>query len=569
MGQLVYNISASPVSPDAASANPPLKDAPPGGAIFRVALADKLRAVAPAGKAARPAPLDAAKIHTALEARIAKLLAAGASAADVAATLATELATSVAQGLGIAGDDAKAQLAALFARALAPPGDGGGADRSLADRTRALAQRFIKLQNLAAGIAGDQLPGQQNQFAGPLLDANVAKEPPAQHPPDKHLTITPGNHRLPDTDPTFGAASPILLPPAAGPAYVPRVALTATASTTATNVSAQVALDAPAASVAEATAAARPFTVAAALPYNAAAASLPAPTGAEPDGRRVKVDALSAIAAGGDTQLGRVLTRAVLAAQVRDTATAPAPAANIAKTAVADGATDTAMAKFVRAFEAALGSEAVTRSDRATDAGANASQSASTIALATAPADSNAAPAAFLPAAVPFSINPAQHVMPLPAPPPAAPPVDQSSIIDQVLRGAFLRNTSESSEMRLSLVPETLGDVSVKLIVTAGNVTAHVVAQTAEVRDALVAAQPQLSKSLADAGLKLQSFSVDLSGSGFSGFAQQQQSAPHDRRGQHDAVDDDAGRESTLEAIPSFGPSMQTSVLSGDYNYLA
>jgi flagellar hook-length control protein FliK len=56
-----------------------------------------------------------------------------------------------------------------------------------------------------------------------------------------------------------------------------------------------------------------------------------------------------------------------------------------------------------------------------------------------------------------------------------------------------MRNVGQSSEIRLTLVPDSLGHVSVKLVVDAGSVTAHMVADTPEVRDALVAAQPQLA----------------------------------------------------------------------------
>ncbi len=152
----------------------------------------------------------------------------------------------------------------------------------------------------------------------------------------------------------------------------------------------------------------------------------------------------------------------------------------------------------------------------------------------------------------------------------AAPAVDQSAIVEQVLRGAFMRNVGQSSEIRLTLVPEGLGDVDVKLVVSAGSVSAHVIAQTPEVRDALVAAQPQLTKSLADAGLKLESFNVDLSGSGFTGFSQQNDRSPSEQRSSRSAHSDDRGVDDALiEAIPSFGPSTASSPDAADHNYLA
>ena len=136
-----------------------------------------------------------------------------------------------------------------------------------------------------------------------------------------------------------------------------------------------------------------------------------------------------------------------------------------------------------------------------------------------------------------------------------------------------MRTTGASSEMRLSLVPQTLGDVNVKLVVEAGNVSAHVLAQTSEVRDALTAAQPLLTKALADAGLKLTSLRVDVSGDGFAGFSQQQndqsQNGSRPRRTSADFGADDGEDDTGLDAIPSFGPSIAARPSAGDYNYLA
>jgi flagellar hook-length control protein FliK len=177
-----------------------------------------------------------------------------------------------------------------------------------------------------------------------------------------------------------------------------------------------------------------------------------------------------------------------------------------------------------------------------------------------------------MPQVAPFTID---HVASTAAPAPAAPApaTDQSAIVDQVLRGAFMTNTGQSSSIRLSLVPDNLGDVSVKLVVDSGNVTAHVVAETSDVRDALVSAQPQLAKSLADAGLKLTSFTVDLSGGGFAGSGQQHndqsQSGNRSRRGIA-SIDTDADLDAdVVDAVPSFGPSAIATPQPGDYNYLA
>jgi flagellar hook-length control protein FliK len=135
-----------------------------------------------------------------------------------------------------------------------------------------------------------------------------------------------------------------------------------------------------------------------------------------------------------------------------------------------------------------------------------------------------------------------------------------------------MHSTGQSSEIRLSLVPETLGDVSVKLTVDAGNVSAHVIADTPEVRDAIVSAQPELSRSLADAGLKLTSFTVDVSGGGFAGFAQQQndgsQTGQRSNRGTN-AIDSDDDEDMAVDAVPTFGPPIDAVRNPGDLNHLA
>jgi hypothetical protein len=295
------------------------------------------------------------------------------------------------------------------------------------------------------------------------------------------------------------------------------------------------------------------------------------------DGPTVKLGAKTAIATGGDTLLGRILTRSVLAADARQAAPAPPAAvapddASSASQAGTGGhpnaaAADSAVSAFVKQFEAAL--KAGTSADAAQTI-SNPLQSGAP-GVPPAPHAALEATPSIGPAVAPFAIVRAEAPA-APTPAAVAPPIDHSAIADQVLRGAFMRNVGQSSEMRLTLTPHSLGDVTVKLVVNAGSVTAHVVAETADVRDALVAAQPQLTKSLADAGLKLTGFSVDLSGGGFAGFSQQNdQSRNGDRsRRPADVADgDESIPDSRLEAIPSFAPSAVSRSRVGDYNYLA
>nr|MDP9105469.1 flagellar hook-length control protein FliK [Candidatus Eremiobacteraeota bacterium] len=128
-----------------------------------------------------------------------------------------------------------------------------------------------------------------------------------------------------------------------------------------------------------------------------------------------------------------------------------------------------------------------------------------------------------------------------------------------MLRGMAIRTTDGQSEVRLRLVPENLGDVSVKLIVNGGSVDASIVAHTADAQTALAGGQLQLAKTLADAGLKLQSFTVGLAGD-FS--SNRDQSRPNDswnrsgwrRIGVVETVGTDEPADPSLLAVPSFGP---------------
>ncbi len=535
--------------PDGAAGSPPSDAALGAGGnvpaaehadIFRTALAQRIVASAAAPPRASAAlPNAVTRAQLALEAQIAKRLDGGASQADIIASLAAQLAATVAPHVAAGGAEAQSKLRAVFAAALAPPGDGEPAQLSLAQRVRQLAQRYMKLEAVARAITGHPpdgtVAGQQKYVAGTLLDARRAKDIPAP--------AAPIATNAPDAA-SAGSAASAGASETAGP--------TAFAQSTST----------PAANAAPVTALAPHLPAAAAARLVVAAP--PAPGSG--DGRRVRLDALPAIGTGGDTLLGRILARAANAAETRSAAAAPQPAPTTAGpaapgTGTAGAAADGALTAFVKAFEAALKPDSESVAPAVPVA-------ASSVAASPHPDPSPAATAVFGPAA-PVAERAAAATGP--ATPAALPPIDHSSIADQVLRGALLRNVGQSSEMRLSLVPEALGDVGVKLVVEAGNVSAHVVAETSEVRDALVAAAPQLAKSLAESGLKLQSFNVTLSGDGFAGFGQQQQPSSDAQR-QHRAPqfdDAEAVDETPLEAIPTFGPPTLVRSAAGDLNHLA
>jgi flagellar hook-length control protein FliK len=563
--------------------------------LFRATLTARL-AVGTAAKNAQITidPADTATLK-ALQTKVGKLLDAGASQADVVAALATQLASSVAQTLGTPGADARAKLQTLFATALAPPGREDRATAPVADRALALAQRFTRLATIADAIAG-QPSGQQKRIAGHVLDAQGAKDIPA---PTTTSDAALAASTLAQN--TAAPATPVPLAAQAGGATNAGLTTNAATYTTPVTHAAQIARapvqTAPAAVLAPAAGAQHELpspAIFAAAADIAVAPPAHAPSG---DGRHVTIGARAAIAAGGDTGLGRILSRAVLAADARSPATAAAradltaaaektPAALTAPAAMPQtqaaagrksdatsapatpvkASSGAALSAFVRSFEAALDA------GHATEAARPAQHDEQPETGAT-PAHAGVDSALSALAGTPPNVERmTATTASTPAPAPAFIPIDHSAIADQVLRGAFLRNVGKTSEIRLTLVPEALGDVTVKLVVSDGKVAAHVVAETPEVCDALVAAQPQLTKSLAEAGLKLTTFDVDLSGSGFAGFSQQQNAPQQNRnptRGTNVAGEsDDPADEAPLAAIPSFGPSITGKPSAGDYNYL-
>lgn len=123
--------------------------------------------------------------------------------------------------------------------------------------------------------------------------------------------------------------------------------------------------------------------------------------------------------------------------------------------------------------------------------------------------------------------------------------VDPEAILSQIVKGIAVAATADGAHsVDLHLQPEQLGDVSLKLNVNGNSVSASVVAQNGDVRAALLNNQHHLSRAFSDAGLKLASFSVDVSGGDARGFRQDQSSQSAGRRyavhGTSGAIDADA-----------------------------
>jgi Flagellar hook-length control protein FliK len=435
--------------------------------------------------------------------------------------LAGSLAASVAAQLGISTDAAKQRLTEAFTRALQSLGT--GPPQTNAERAASLVARFRQIAELATRVTNGD-PGQPiRQIAGTSLDADSAKANPTPQP-DRII----------------------------------RAALSA--------------LAAPASPAPDAT------TSSSAVPATSAS-----------DGRTVALPAaVTAVSTGGDTLLGRILTRAVLS-DPSPAAPATAPASNVLPKAAANqpqtAANTTGLAPAnpappsAPALEAFLGAFAseLARTDSNGSIRRNADPAPASAAAGTAPLPAN--PPSQQPP-LPFSLAVASDAAPvMPAPPAPALPqpqhVDANAVVEQILRGMAIRTTDGQSEVRLRLVPESLGDVSVKLIVSGGSVDASITAHTADAQSALAGGANQLAKSLADAGLKLQSFTVGLVGGNFADARDRSRqndawTRPGSRRiAGVNAAGADASDDALL-AVPSFGPPIYSaSTLPGAFNYLA
>jgi flagellar hook-length control protein FliK len=479
--------------------------------LFRSQLSQSVANTASSNKTTAPAPAKASVSPSAvLEQKVAGALRAGAQSSEVVTQLAASLANSIATKLGTTDPNARAQLQTAFASALSPPGQ-TGPPQTTAEQARTLAQRFAKIASIATGVSGSE-SGQLNRFVGTVLDAKLAKANPAPTPP---------------------------------PSTLPNPSGTVTADSVILDASSAVASLFTAAPVA------KPVAVG-----DGKVVTLPTPA--------------QAIATGGDTPIGRILARATLndttvASTVTFEGTAPAG------TSPAGSQTsnpDTVVATFLKAFTNAVKTPTISAA-----LGKSSLSSDSPASLLPATSSAHAFVPAFVPGASPLAADVTTSAeQPAPAPPPAAPStVDANAVVEQLLRGISLRNLGSSSEIRLQLVPEQLGDLSVKLTVSNGNVSAHIIAQNADVHGALVAGQTQLSRSLADAGLKLSSFTVDVSGGGLGQNPQQQNGQPSSsgtRRLLIDGTQTDDADESALLAEPSFAPPSAASASPGALNHL-
>ena len=511
-----------------------------------------------------------------LAAQISVRMKNGESLGDIVASLSKSLASSVANGG--AGPDVQKQLQKVFAAALSPPGTAPpSAD---ANGALALAHRFRQLAEIATRVADLAQTGQPNRFLGPDLDAKAKVDLAPAETKNQSEAVTSGFFPISVDSivlaaaaalgsPASGASENSAVPvaPANGSAPVPGSSPTNPGTLESSRV---VAVDpnasAPAPAIEKTAAAiANADTAPGALP-----SSLAAPIAAlfATDGRTV-ASSERKTGTSGDTQLGRILTRAINVASTNVPA-AP-PTSNGSNTSTGGD-----LSSFLSAFAAA-----VAKADGSQNASVPSGIPASDF-LATLDAANAVSIATSLPGAPAPTVGIANTNGPAPiafdaslfATPPSYAPqsADRYAVVEQVLKGISVRNLGgvSNSEVRLRLVPEHLGDVNVKLVVTNGGVNATVVAANSDVRDTLIANQQQLARSLESAGLKLTGFSVDVSNGGFAGFQHQQQQQPSATRGAvaSEFDDSDVQADLAIAATPSFAPPQAADVRLGHLNAL-
>ncbi len=490
-----------------------------------------------------------------------------------------QAAATAAKAPPAARDAVAKQFATAFASALSPPGT--APPTSAQQEAATLVQRFTGIVN---GLARGQTTtkGQKNEISGTLLDAISAKEPPAPTtttpPPTAStpaidealsslLSLLP-NHAASNAIASGRTAASNLVSSAGLPTASPLVQTTGAISPEPTK-----AMPAPSAPAALPTLTSLANFAAPPPPPLPHAGAAPEPPVRNPSFSAPSV-APSANAGQNLDLLGRMIARAAgtdaTLTAARAAAGEPSSPATFATASFASagltgapssGQLDSGQMLRLTAMltAAAEGGAGSTGSHLSSGFGSSTGRDSSSFGNQT----SNAALGFALP-----SLHGAANAAAPSAAAPTSQPLDVQALAEQMIAGMQLRTASDgSSQMQIKLVPEHLGEVAVKLTVSGTNVTANVVAQNADTRTALLANHQQLARSLADSGLKLTGFSVDVSGG-------KQQDRGSDGKGPG------LGRRYTIHELgaPAAQPtdalvSSNAGMLSADgnalYNYLA
>ena len=148
-------------------------------------------------------------------------------------------------------------------------------------------------------------------------------------------------------------------------------------------------------------------------------------------------------------------------------------------------------------------------------------------------------------------------------------PVDANAIVEQVVKSMVMRTAqSGSSEIRLRLNPDNLGEVTMKITVSGSSIDANIVAANSDVRNALIANHQHLAQSLSEAGLTLSGFSVDVSGGDAGRDQNRDRTGGFGRRYTVHEIGGTADDSQTAESS-SPGPQLLPRTSLDLFNYLA
>lgn len=484
-----------------------------------------------------------------LQSAITQMLKNGMSIEQIAQQLGGSLSSNILAQLQLQGINAsglRSSLAKMIAQALGPPSN-GPPDQTAAQMASDLVQRFTQIANALTTTVSAYATGQQHDSLGSSSDANA------------------GGNSAPNQTAGIVQSALVALQQFASNGPAANAASAATFGSSQTGAQAPVPPPAPwVPSSGSATNATTSNAMATRTDIQMPSGVLtPQSTG----GPTVAANpSLAMLGTGADTVIGRILARAanVAADQANSVSqstqsTTPnstgtlQPQIAVAGAASASGGTmsDSLMTSLMQSLQNAINSlpqqknDSSAQGDSTATVGVGGAQTSTLLANASfgglSPVVTTAANVN--PAATQTQSQPAAQ----------QPPVDPNAVVDQVLQGISMRTLSDGSQtVRMRLVPESLGSVTVNLQVQGSSVNATLVAQNADVRDALLANQQALMRSLSDAGLKLSGFTVNLANQGF----QQQQNAYQPRFGTArrfvgvtSSSDDDA-----ISSVPSYGP---------------
>ncbi len=470
-----------------------------------------------------------------------------AASAQPVGTLVDRLANQIADALqrllpaAAAAPGGRSKLVAMITKALSPPGQGPPKPGSLVQRLAAVIRSIER--------APTSIPGQQNDIAGHLLDANSAKELPARQETAAQTSSDAGAVALAREL----IAQAATLPAAAmtQPA-VPNAGATSRENTPNTAVPSNA--DAASAQLIGALLNAQPAHASPGIPPPQPATAAPGSADAPPP----IVSAGSSIQA--SDVLARVLARAVAFDQRQNGSGVASPSSQSGPPLTQDAVFARLAAAIANAGSS--GSQGGSAFDQSATHGDSSdllgSRQPSTSTTSLAQTGSALAGPNFVQTLsstqLPNSIPSYTHGG------------DPNAIVDQVLKGLVVRSDGTSSQVSIRLVPDHLGEVSVKLTVDGGTVNASIVAQNGSVRDTLVANQQHLARALADSGLTLGGFSVDVSG-GNAGQSNERFARPKPSSRQHSV---DANADGTQAIVnTAFGPPLLGGANASLFSYLA